>query len=174
MVERNDDVEDCLKKLEGVDAVFNLAGAPIVARWNEAYKKVLHSSRIDSTKKLVEAINQSHVSHFISTSAVGIYPNDVPCDEETTHFADDFLGKLALEWEAEAKKCQKPTAILRFGVVLGHRDFEWLRSPLWWAVFSFVSFVFVLFALVTEQWFLLGSVGIIVFGYLYLHLPPLS
>jgi hypothetical protein len=30
----------------------------------------------------------------------------------------------------------------------------------------------VLFALVTEQWFLLGSVGIIVFGYLYLHLHP--
>lgn len=119
VIERNDDVEAILKKLEGVDAVFNLAGAPIVARWNEAYKKVLHSSRIDSTKKLVEAINQSHVSHFISTSAVGIYPNDVPCDEETTRFADDFLGKLALEWEAEAKKCQKATAILRFGVVLG-------------------------------------------------------
>ena len=119
VIERKDDVEVIKQKLEGVEAVFNLSGAPIVARWDEAYKKVLYSSRIDTTQKLVEAINQSDVEHFISTSAVGIYPNNAPCDESTLTLGDDFLGKLASAWEAEAQKCTKRTTILRFGVVLG-------------------------------------------------------
>lgn len=119
VLERKDDVQAILKKLEGVYAVFNLAGAPIVARWNEAYKKVLYTSRIETTNKLVEAINQSEVEHFISTSAVGIYPNNVPCDEYTLKLGDDFLGHLAQDWEKEAFKCTKRTTILRFGVVLG-------------------------------------------------------
>lgn len=120
VIERRDDVAAIKRKLEGVDAVFNLAGAPIVARWDEAYKQVLWSSRIETTKKLVEAINQSDVTQFISTSAVGIYPNNMRCDEETHTFGDDFLGHLALAWEAEAHKCTKPTTVLRFGVVLGN------------------------------------------------------
>lgn len=118
-IERNDDVMDIVKKLEGVDAVINLAGAPIAARWDEAYKKVLYSSRIDTTRKLVSAINQSKVEHFISTSAVGIYPNNLTCNEECTTLGDDFLGNLARDWESEAGKCEKRTTILRFGVVLG-------------------------------------------------------
>jgi len=119
VIERGDDVEAIRQKLVGVQAVFNLAGAPIVAKWDEAYKKVLYSSRIETTKKLVEAIAQSDVEHFISTSAVGIYQNNVPSDEHTLPLGDDFLGRLARDWEAEALKCTKLTTILRFGVVLG-------------------------------------------------------
>jgi len=119
VIERNDSVARLVEKFKGVDAVFNLAGAPIATRWDEEYKKVLRSSRIETTQKIVAALNQSDVSHFISTSAVGIYPNDVPCDESCTTYGDDFLGKLALEWETEALKCTKLTTILRFGVVLG-------------------------------------------------------
>lgn len=118
-IERDDSVEQIVEKLKGVDAVFNLAGAPIAARWDDAYKQVLHSSRIDSTQKIVEAINQSSVTHFISTSAVGIYPNNIPCDERCLMLSEDFLGQLCAKWEAEARKCTKPTTILRFGVVLG-------------------------------------------------------
>lgn len=118
VIERNDSVEAIVKKLEGVYAVFNLAGAPIATRWNEAYKKVLYASRIETTKKLVSAINQSSVEHLISTSAVGIYPNNIKCDESCT-LGGDFLGRLATDWEKEAKKCTKRTTILRFGIVLG-------------------------------------------------------
>ena len=119
VIERNDDISTIVQKLEGVDAVFNLAGAPIATRWDEAYKKVLYSSRVDTTRKLVSAINQSQVEHFISTSAVGIYPNNLTCNEECTNISDDFLGHLARDWENEARKCEKRTTILRFGVVLG-------------------------------------------------------
>lgn len=37
--------------------VINLAGANIINRWTKEYKELLYSSRIDTTSKLVEAIN---------------------------------------------------------------------------------------------------------------------
>jgi len=118
-IHRGDDEEMILQKLEGVDVVINLAGAPIIKRWSDPYKKVLQESRINTTATLVRAINRSDVKHFISTSATGIYPDDKSCDESCTDVAGDFLGLLAYEWEAEALKCNKPTTILRFGVILG-------------------------------------------------------
>ena len=43
--------KDALKNLiGGCDAVINLAGASIAARWSEAYKKRLRTSRIDTTR----------------------------------------------------------------------------------------------------------------------------
>ena len=116
---RDDSVKTLTEKLKDVDVVINLAGAPIVKRWNEAYKKVLYNSRIETTKKLVSAIDKSDVSYFISTSAIGIYPNNKSCTESCTAYADDFLARLCEDWEKEALKCTKSTAILRLGVVLG-------------------------------------------------------
>lgn len=118
-IERGDGVEDILKKLDGVYAVFNLAGAPIAKRWDEEYKKVLYKSRIETTKKVVQAINKSNIEHFISTSAVGVYPNDIACDETTNRLSDDFLAHIVKDWEKEALACNKKTTILRFGVVFG-------------------------------------------------------
>ncbi len=119
VIKRDDSEADILKKLQGADAVINLAGAPIIKRWSKSYKKVLYNSRIETTKKLVNAINKSGVKHFISSSAIGIYPDNTACDEECSKSADDFLANLVKDWEKEALKCKKQTAILRLGVVLG-------------------------------------------------------
>ncbi|QSZ42139.1 TIGR01777 family protein [Sulfurimonas aquatica] len=119
IIERDDDEDEILRKLEGVDAVFNLAGAPIIKRWSDSYKELLLSSRVDTTRKIVNAINRSEVKHFISTSAIGAYPNDSAFDESYEAYADDFLGSLTSQWESEARKCSKPTTIVRFGVILG-------------------------------------------------------
>ncbi|MCW9026551.1 MAG: TIGR01777 family oxidoreductase [Thiovulaceae bacterium] len=105
-IDRKDSVDEIVKKLEGVDVVINLAGATILKRWTPEYKKILYSSRIDTTKKLVQAINQSDIKHFISTSAIGIY-------------GDDFLTTVTQDWEAQASKSNKPTTIMRFGIILG-------------------------------------------------------
>lgn len=118
-IHRNDTKEQILEKLEGVELVINLAGAPIIKRWSEAYKKILIDSRVKTTKTLVSAINESGVKYFISTSAVGAYPDDAAYDESYSGYADDFLGKLTQMWEDVAKSCNKPTAIVRFGIVLG-------------------------------------------------------
>jgi len=117
-IHRNDSVEQIKEKLAGVDVVINLAGAPIIKRWSEEYKKVLISSRIDTTATLVEAINQSDVKHFISTSAVGAYP-DNKANDESSAVGDDFLAELTKKWELTASGCNKPTTILRFGIILG-------------------------------------------------------
>ena len=119
VISRGDDEAAILKKLEHVDVVINLAGAPIIKRWTDPYKKVLTDSRIETTRSLVRAINRSDVKQFISTSAIGIYPDDTVCDERSTEIAGDFLGGLARKWEVEALACHKPTTILRFGVILG-------------------------------------------------------
>ncbi len=119
ILDRHDDEPTLVNKLEGVDVVINLAGAPIIKRWDDPYKQTLINSRIETTDRLVSAINKSEVKHFISTSAIGIYPNDIACDETCTQQGNDFLSDLSRAWEEEALKCTKPTAILRFGIVLG-------------------------------------------------------
>lgn len=120
-IDRKDNVETILKKLEGVEVVINLAGAPIIKRWSESYKTLLVQSRIETTERLVDAVNQSDVKHFISTSAIGIYPDGMVCDESCKDVSDDFLGDLSQMWEKKALSCHKPTSILRFGVILGER-----------------------------------------------------
>ncbi len=119
VIQRNDDEAMILEKLKNVDVVINLAGAPIIKRWSDPYKKILRESRIKTTTHLVNAINQSSVKQFISTSAIGIYPDDVKCDESCENLSNDFLGQLSKDWEAEAHRCTKPTTIIRFGVILG-------------------------------------------------------
>ncbi|MGD9718483.1 MAG: TIGR01777 family oxidoreductase [Sulfurimonadaceae bacterium] len=118
-IHRNDSSEEILQKLQGVEVVINLAGAPIIKKWSEPYKKVLLRSRVDTTRTLVEALNKSDVKHFISTSAVGAYPDGLACDESYEGYGGDFLAHVTQLWEAEALKCTKPTAIVRFGVILG-------------------------------------------------------
>ena len=115
---------DFLKKLEGADVVINLAGASIAERWTEEYKEVMYSSRIDTTRKIVNALGRMNIKPrlFISTSAIGIYDTEGEHTEEDTHYADDFLGNLALDWEHAALKAGElgvRTVIFRFGVVLG-------------------------------------------------------
>ena len=108
-----------LEKIKECDVVINLAGATILKRWNENYKKELFNSRIETTKKVVKIINSnSNVKYFISTSAIGIYPNNCSCDEDS-ELADNFLANLAKKWEEEAFKANVMTSILRLSVVIG-------------------------------------------------------
>jgi uncharacterized protein (TIGR01777 family) len=110
---------------EGADAVVNLAGASIAdGRWSEKRKRVLRSSRVDATRHLVGELGKlkSPPKVFVSASAIGYYGNRG--DEvltEKSEPAEDFLGRLSQEWEAEAQGAAKLGArvvILRIGVVL--------------------------------------------------------
>ena len=116
--------EALTEKLEGVEALINLAGANIIQRWSEAYKKVLYSSRIETTKALVEAMakTKNPPKIFISTSAIGIYKNDNIYDEYTKELEKNFLAQLCIDWEAQALQAQSlgvRTLICRFGIIIG-------------------------------------------------------
>ncbi len=106
------------------DIVINLAGASIISRWSASYKELLYHSRIDTTKAIVDAMQRcrSKPQLFISTSAVGIYPQEGVYSEDDALLGDDFLAELCKSWEAEALKASGigiRTAIFRFGIVLG-------------------------------------------------------
>jgi uncharacterized protein len=118
------DIDRLKDIVENFDYIVNLAGANIISRWSESYKKILYSSRIDTTKALVKAISKAikKPKVFISTSAVGIYKSNACYDEENYEYEDDFLANLCKEWEFEAFKANElgvRTAIFRFGIVLG-------------------------------------------------------
>ncbi|PIF03885.1 MAG: TIGR01777 family protein [Arcobacter sp.] len=118
------DIQKLTSIMEKADYLVNLAGATIINRWTNAYKRILYSSRIDTTKVLVEAMKKAKLKPkiFISTSAVGIYKNKACYDEENYEYGDDFLATLCKKWEEEALKAENlgiRTVIFRFGIVLG-------------------------------------------------------
>ncbi|MDD3468281.1 MAG: TIGR01777 family oxidoreductase [Campylobacterales bacterium] len=112
-----------LAKLEGAELVVNLAGAPIIGRWSEEYKKILVSSRLNTTNKLAEAIcaMDEKPKAFFCASAVGYY-DEGDNDEYGYKKADDFLGELCENWESAAKAvepCGVKCVNMRFGIVIG-------------------------------------------------------
>ena len=82
------------EKLAAQDVVINLAGAPILKKWSEEYKGEIRSSRIDTTRKIVSAINAATVKPktFISGSAIGLYREGSGHSEESRDFASGFMG----------------------------------------------------------------------------------
>jgi hypothetical protein len=103
----------------------NLAGASIAGgRWNAKRKELLRTSRIDSTRALVNALAKMNVrpSVLVSASAIGIYGNrgdEVLSEDSAT--GPDFLSVLAREWEVEALKAEAlgiRVVLARFGIIL--------------------------------------------------------
>jgi uncharacterized protein len=109
----------------GADAVVNLAGASIAeGRWTTQRKTLLRSSRIDTTRALVNALTKMNArpSVLVSASAIGIYGDrgDEILTEESAP-GTDFLASLAKEWEAEALKAEAlgiRVVLARFGIIL--------------------------------------------------------
>jgi len=109
------------EKISQADIIINLVGANIIQRWTDEYKKILYNSRIDNTKKIVEAINSNNKKQtLLSTSAVGIYSDNEPNNEEEFKYGNTFLTKICKDWEDEAQKANARVLICRFGVVLGN------------------------------------------------------
>jgi len=111
--------------IEGTDAVVHLSGASIAAgRWTSARKALLRSSRIDTTRVLVDSLGnlRAKPSVFVCASATGYYGDRG--DEtltESSSTGTDFLALLARDWEAEASRAELSgirTTVLRFGLIL--------------------------------------------------------
>lgn len=113
--------------LDGADALINLAGESLAGRrWSEKRKTDLRDSRIFPTRSLVAALAASASSSpppvFISASGTGYYgPSGSEVKTEESPAGSDFLARLAEDWEAEARKAERPgvrVVLLRNGVVL--------------------------------------------------------
>jgi uncharacterized protein (TIGR01777 family) len=111
--------------LDGVDAVVNLAGEGIAdRRWSAARKAALRNSRLMATRTLVAAMAtcQTPPRVLVSASGVGYYgPRGDEPVTETTPPGADFLARLCVEWEEEARAAEGPAtrvAMVRSGLVL--------------------------------------------------------
>ncbi len=109
-------------KVNGTDAVLHFSGAPIIRRWTKKYREEIYNSRIHTTRKLVDAIRMAKTrpDMMVSAAAVGIYNQECVQDEYSNQYDKGFIGKLCMDWEAEAEKASELTrfAIVRLGIVL--------------------------------------------------------
>jgi uncharacterized protein (TIGR01777 family) len=112
--------------IDGVDAIINLAGAPIFGpRWSAARKRLLFESRVGLTEQLVQgiALAKKKPTVLLSGSAIGFYGDhgDQPLDESASP-TDDFAHQLCDAWELAACRASDygvRVCTLRTGLVLG-------------------------------------------------------
>lgn len=112
---------------QSIHAVINLAGANIAdRRWSEARKRKLVSSRVDTTRHLVNWLKnrQQKPDVLISGSAIGYYGAQAittTLDEEGSP-QHDFTHQLCAAWEQEALNAEADkirVCLIRTGIVIG-------------------------------------------------------
>ncbi len=113
--------------LKSLDHIINLAGANLTdRRWNNDFKKLIRSSRVQTTEQLVRLATEKcpQLKSFVSTSAIGIYGNtgDEIVDEDHP-LSYDFLGQVCQDWEAPISNLNKDIrpVILRVGIVFSEK-----------------------------------------------------
>ena len=109
-----------------VDAVINLAGAPIADRlWTHRRKALLWSSRISLTETLLAWLESrgQKPQVLISGSAVGWYGDggERELTEESPPVSEDFASQLCIAWEETAQRAEALSmrvVLIRTGLVL--------------------------------------------------------
>ena len=115
-----------LDQHERIDAVVNLAGAPILGfPWTRARRRKLIDSRVNTTQALVGLCGRltRPPRVFVSASAIGYYGlgGDEPLDENQPP-QSIFQSRLCQEWEAAAEAASDVVVRvvkMRIGLVLG-------------------------------------------------------
>ncbi|SDW45761.1 TIGR01777 family oxidoreductase [Paenibacillus sp. CF384] len=111
-------------KLEGIDAIVNLAGESISRRWTKEGKSAILHSRLNAARaigRVVEAL-QRKPSVVINASGISIYGTDGSkvSDERSPAHITDFLASVVEKWEAAADRIEVQRLVkLRIGLVLG-------------------------------------------------------
>ncbi|MCX7854808.1 MAG: TIGR01777 family oxidoreductase [Anaerolineae bacterium] len=110
---------------DGADAIVNLAGENIAGgRWTAERKRRIRQSRLDAGQAVVEAVRAAKQKPAVVVQASGIGYYGPHGDEEVAeNFApgEDFLGRLAVEWEASTAPVERlgvRRVVIRTGVVL--------------------------------------------------------
>ncbi len=112
--------------LSGRDGVIHLLGEPVAQRWTDDARREIRDSRILATRNLVAALGElpegDRPAVLVSQSASGFYgPHGDEPVTESEPAGDDFLARVCVEWEAEARAASDlglRVALTRTGVVL--------------------------------------------------------
>jgi uncharacterized protein (TIGR01777 family) len=123
--------------ISNIDAIVNLAGESIASgRWTKRRKELILSSRINTTRALVQSIEKIPPPPFgkggwgdfhrpkilISASAIGYYgPHEDEYVTEDMSSGTDFLADVCKAWEAEALRAEElgvRVVLVRIGAVI--------------------------------------------------------
>lgn len=107
-----------------IDVFVNLSGESIYGRLSDKKKKKIYSSRVYTTRAIVESIKKAKVKprYFFQASAIGIYKESKDFLTERSSWDEDFFAQVVKDWEREVnilKEMDIKLFIMRFGVVLG-------------------------------------------------------
>lgn len=123
-------------KLDGVEAIVNLAGETINQRWTSSAKDRILQSRLQAVRRIADAVDSLPVKPqvVVNGSAIAIYgiSETAQFDERSQVKADDFLAGVVRQWEAAADSIPAGRLIkLRTGLVLGNDGgaFSKLKLP---------------------------------------------
>ncbi len=123
---KNQDIDsNCYKN---VDAIIHLVGATVSKRWTPAYKKVILSSRKETTQLLINTLKgESHsIKQIVSASAIGVYPDSLVnyYDQTCSEMSHSFLGEVVKVWEREVDEFSRlniAVSKIRIGLVLSNK-----------------------------------------------------
>ncbi len=109
---------------DGADALVNLAGENIAGRWTASRKRRIRESRLNAGRAVVQAVELAGVKPRVVVQASGAGYYGPRGDEEVVEEeppGSDFLGQLAIEWEASTAPVERMgvrRAVIRSGAVL--------------------------------------------------------
>lgn len=113
---------------KNVDAIIHLAGATVSKRWTSEYKKEILSSRVKSTKLLVNVLKgESHdIKQVVSASGISIYPSSLTnyYEESFKEIDNSFLGEVVKAWETTVNSFSEVNisiSKIRIGLVLSNK-----------------------------------------------------
>jgi uncharacterized protein (TIGR01777 family) len=115
-----------VRRLEGVDAVVNLLGAPIAERpWTRMRRRTLRESRIDATGVLLQSLARldKPPRTYVGVGHLGYYgARGEQMLDESSEPGEGFLAELARDWEAAHLRAHDAlgarVAVLRLAVAL--------------------------------------------------------
>ncbi len=121
--------------LDGCRAVVNLAGEPILGLWTAGRRRRIVASRVEGTRRIVEALRGTPVRTLINASAIGYYGDTGETEvNEASPAGDGFLAETCKAWEAAAEEAVDVRVVrLRIGFVIGDGGAMHLIKPVFQA-----------------------------------------
>jgi len=114
---------DTAPDITGCDAIIHLAGESVVGLWTPAKKRRIVESRVEGTRRVVEAITRADTKPevLVCGSAIGFYGDGGERElTEQSPAGVGFLAETVLAWEGEAARVEGVrTVLIRTGIVLG-------------------------------------------------------
>lgn len=118
--------------LYGADVLINLTGKSVNCRYTEKNKKEIVSSRVNATKVIGKAIEQSKnpPKLWINASSATIYRDseDKTMDDYSTDYGDGFSIDVCKQWEKAFNEANTPNTrkiTLRISMILGKSGGVW-------------------------------------------------